>query len=209
MNAQTYLKQAFSEATGTSDYLRAYADRISRMALAIDADRLSAVVDVVERAIQDDHAIFVMGNGGSSASAAHFVNDLGPNSLVPGAPGVRILSLTDNVASLSAIANDAGYQYVFHMQLQAWLRRGDVVLAFSVSGNSPNIIEGATYAKRQGCSVVGFTGFDGGHLGRLADIHVNFPATPDEYGPVEDMFSVVGHAISGIVTMRRGRWLHH
>ena len=209
MSTRTYLKQSFQGAAGAPDYLKAYMSRVSEMALAIDVDRLGAVVELVEEAVAKDRAIFLMGNGGSSASAAHFVNDLGPNSLVGAAPGIRVFNLTDNVASFSAIANDSGYASVFRLQLQTWLRPGDLVMAFSVSGNSPNILDGVSFARQRGCPVIGFTGFDGGLLGAIADIHVNFPATSDEYGPVEDMFSVVGHAISGLVTMKRGRWLHH
>jgi D-sedoheptulose 7-phosphate isomerase len=209
MNNQPFLKQALGEAAGTAEYLQAYMGRVSQMVLAIDSVRLTAVVDAVEEIIAHDRAIFLMGNGGSSASAAHFVNDLGPNSLVADAPGVRVFNLTDNVASLSAVANDSGYESVFHLQLKTWLRPGDLVMGFSVSGNSPNVLKAAAFASENGCRVIGFTGFDGGKLGAFSDIHVNFPATCDEYGPVEDMFSVVGHAISGLITMRRGRWLHH
>lgn len=209
MITKTFLKQAFRDAAGTADYLKAYMDRVSKMVLAIDAVQLSAVVERVEQTILQDRAIFLMGNGGSSASAAHFSNDLGANSWVQEAPGVRVVNLTDNVATVSAIANDSGYESIFLIQLKAWLRPGDLVMAFSVSGNSPNIMAAVTFAKNQGCAVVGLTGSDGGHLGAVSDVHVNFPATSDEYGPVEDMFSIVGHAISGLVTMRRGRWLHH
>ena len=209
MSSEPFLKRAFRDSADPADYLSAYMTRISQMVLAVDAATLSRVVDLVERTIANDRTIFLMGNGGSSACAAHLVNDLGPNSLVRDAPGARVFSLTDNVTSLTALANDSGFNSVFALQLKTWLRPGDMVIAFSVSGNSPNILEGVAFARELGCAVVGFTGFDGGRLGALSDVHVNFPSTSDEYGPVEDMFSVVGHAISGLVAMRRGRWLHH
>jgi D-sedoheptulose 7-phosphate isomerase len=204
-----YLKTAFETAGSPSEYLGSYLARVAELARAADPAALGAVVRVVEDAIVNDRAIYLMGNGGSSAAASHFVNDIGPNSLAGDAPGVRVFNLTDNVASVTSTANDTGYDQVFALQLRAYLRPGDVVIAMSVSGNSPNILEGAAVAHAMGCPVVAFTGFEGGQLAAACDIHVNFASTADEYGPVEDLFSIAGHAITGFITMRRGRWLHH
>jgi D-sedoheptulose 7-phosphate isomerase len=209
MNAETFLKSTFKKSADAAGYIGSYMARIGQMVNAVDAAALSAVVEKLETAIEQDKSIFLLGNGGSSAAASHMVNDLGANSLTEGAPGVRIFNLTDNIASVTAAANDAGYEDIFLLQLKSYLRSGDLVIGFSVSGNSPNIIRALTYAREMGCATIGFTGFDGGQLRIISDVHVNFPSTKDEYGPVEDMFSIVGHAVSGFISMKRGRWLHH
>jgi D-sedoheptulose 7-phosphate isomerase len=203
------LKRTFEEAAGPADYVARVSRRMIELLEALDAQAVARVADALEEAGEAGNTIFVVGNGGSAAVASHFVNDLGVNSLVDGKKGFRVYSLTDNMSSLTAVANDLSYDDVFARQLQCNLQAGDVLIAMSVSGNSENIIRAVEYANEAGGFTIGFTGFDGGRLARSARHCVHLPTTKDEYGPVEDMFSIVCHLLSSFVSMRRGRFLHH
>lgn len=203
------LKQLFENSESAADFADGYSRRLVELLEKLDKTAVEVVVDVIERAVFDNRAIFLIGNGGSSAVASHLVNDLGPNSLISGKSGFRVFSLTDNIASVTAIANDAGYENIFAYQLEAYMQLGDIVIALSVSGNSENILRGVKHAKQHGGYTIGLTGFDGGQLAKMCDLNINIPTTRDEYGPVEDIFAVLGHMISNYLTMKRGRNLHH
>lgn len=203
------LKSLYANAGTTADYMAGYAELMATLVRSLDAVKCAELADLVERCAESRNTIFVMANGGSSAVASHFVNDLSVNSIVAGKKGFRVVSLTDNVESLTAVANDAGYENVFLFQLQCMMEPGDVVIGLSVSGNSPNILRAVEYANEHGAHTVGICGFDGGKLAQAAKTSMHFPSTRDEYGPVEDMFSVVFHAVSGYLTQKRGRPLHH
>lgn len=209
MNASPALKSIFASARSGTEYMASYADLMARLVGSLDAAKCAELAEQVERCAEGRNTIFVMANGGSSAVASHFVNDLSVNSIVAGKKGFRVVSLTDNVESLTAVANDAGYDNVFLFQLQCMMEPGDLVIGLSVSGNSPNILRAVEYANANGAHTVGLCGFDGGSLAKSAKSVMHFPSTRDEYGPVEDMFSVVFHAVSGYLTQKRGRPLHH
>jgi D-sedoheptulose 7-phosphate isomerase len=121
---------------------------------------------------------------------------------VEGAIPFRAVSLTDNVAVLTAIANDIAYADVFVRQLEGLLRPGDVVVAISASGNSPNVVRAIEYARSHGAVTVGLTGFDGGRLKALCDEAVHVATPPGEYGPVEDTHLVLDHLITGYLRAR-------
>jgi D-sedoheptulose 7-phosphate isomerase len=182
---------------------------MARLVEAMDADAIATIAELVERAAEDGKSVFVMANGGSAAVASHFVNDMGVNSIVARKKGFRVISLTDNVESVTAVANDAGYDNIFLYQLQCMMEPGDLVIGLSVSGNSENIVRAIEHANANGAHSVGLCGFDGGRLAKAATTVMHFPSTRDEYGPVEDAFSVVFHAVSGFLTQKRGRALHH
>lgn len=203
------LKQLFKDSESVSEYAIGYGERMAELLENLDATAVKNVTDVIERASVENRTIFVIGNGGSSAVASGLVNDLGPNSLVSDQPRFRLFSLTDNTESVTAIANDAGYENIFACQLQSSMQEGDVVIAMSVSGNSENIIRGVEYANQHSGYTIGWTGFEGGRLAEICDLCIHIPTTRDEYGPVEDMFSILAHIISGYLTMKRGRNLHH
>lgn len=203
------LKQLFTEAGSAAAYMRGYTDHMARLVASMDAEGLARIAELVERACDDARTIFVIANGGSAAVASHFVNDMGVNSLVAGRRGFRVVSLTDNVESVTAVANDAGYENVFLYQLRCMMEPGDLVIGLSVSGNSENVLRAIDYANENGAHSVGICGFAGGRLAKAAATVMHFPSSPDEYGPVEDAFSVVFHAVSGYLTQKRGRPLHH
>lgn len=203
------LKSLFDSTDSAEAYVQGFNQLMAQRVSEIDAAAVAAVVDALAAAFERGATVYVMANGGSAAVASHFVNDMGVNALVEGKPGCAVVSLTDNVESVTAVANDSGYENIFLYQLQCQIQPGDVVLAMSVSGNSENILRGVEYANENGAETIGFCGFDGGELRDTAQLTVHIPTTTDEYGPVEDIFSVLCHIVSGYIAMRRGRVLYH
>ena len=139
--------------------------------------------------------IFFIGNGGSAATASHFANDLAIGTKAWRRP-FRVISLTDNVAVLTAVANDYGYHEIFTAQLKTLMEPHDVVVAISASGNSPSVVAAIEWANAHGAVTVGLTGFDGGRLRTLAAQCVHVPTEAGEYGPVEDLHMIFDHLVS-------------
>lgn len=206
MNA---LESLYTNAATSEAYSSDYLEHMANVTKTIPSDGLPTLIDWMEEAANDDKTIFVVGNGGSGAVASHWVNDLGPNSVVPGKPGYRVMSLTDNGGSLTAIGNDASFDEVFTIQLKTFMRPGDVVIALSVSGNSPNIISAIEYANANGARTVGCSGMEGGKLSEIANHTIVIPSSKDDYGPVEDAFSIIMHISTSYLTMKKGRMLAH
>lgn len=184
-------------AEDAAKFTREYLADLTRALNAVDVERVSGIVDTLWNAYQDDRQIFFLGNGGSAASASHIVTDLTKGALghkgdVPARP-VRAFSLTDNLALISAWANDVGFHHVFLGQLRPYLREGDVVVGISASGNSENVLQAARYAREVGATVIGFTGFGGGKLNDLADL--GLVVDSNHYGVVEDVHMQLGHVI--------------
>jgi D-sedoheptulose 7-phosphate isomerase len=161
---------------------------------------LAAVGQVIE-AIQAAHKagkqIFVIGNGGSAATASHMMNDLCKGTLghkgdAPW-PRFKVLALTDNVSLMTAWANDTDYNHIFSEPLKNFAQPGDLLIAISASGNSPNIIAALAVAKQIGVKIIGFAGFGGGQLAQMADVVVTVPS--NDYGPVEDVHMILDHII--------------
>jgi D-sedoheptulose 7-phosphate isomerase len=140
------------------------------------------------------NTIFFIGNGGSAATASHFANDLQIGTRSPDLP-FKAISLSDNQAIITAVGNDFGYEEIFSKQLEALMEKGDLLVAISASGNSPNIVKGCLVAKQKSCLVVGLTGFDGGQLKKLSNLNIHIPSQKGEYGPVEDLHMIVNHLI--------------
>jgi D-sedoheptulose 7-phosphate isomerase len=181
-------------ATG-SDGAR-FADRyltyVSKVLSDIDREAIATFADALLAARERQAMIFFIGNGGSAATASHWVNDL---TRWRGKP-FRALSLTENVAMLTAIANDHGYDHVFRWQLENLMAAGDVLVAISASGNSPNIVEAVKYARAHDGLTVGLTGFDGGALRELVEINIHVPTSAGEYGPTEDAHLILDHLVT-------------
>jgi len=190
------LKSLFEGAPDSPGYAQGFLSLVARMLERVDAAAVANLAGLVEEAGSAGRTIYTLGNGGSAAVASHFVNDMGVNSWVAGKRGFRVCSLADNVASVTAVANDVSFEEIFRRQLACGMTSGDLVIALSVSGNSPNVIRAVEYANEAGGVTVGLCGFDGGRLARIAQHAVVIPSSKDEYGPVEDAFSVVFHAVS-------------
>jgi D-sedoheptulose 7-phosphate isomerase len=173
-------------------------DYLERLRAAIDGlprERLNQLGEILLRAYRVDKQVFVMGNGGSSSTASHLAADLAKNTIGPNMRRFRIMSLNENAAIVTALANDLGYENVFSEQLTSLVRAGDVLIAVSASGNSPNILNAMRYARSRSAEVVGLLGFDGGQAVGLADLSIVVPSS--DYGVVEDLHLVINHMLVG------------
>ncbi|MCL5270552.1 MAG: SIS domain-containing protein, partial [bacterium] len=163
------LANLFADSAGPADYVRGYIARLTELLGRVDADALARVIARIEQTYEAGRMIYLIANGGSAAVASHLVNDAVAGCDVDGQPPFRAVSLCDNVESITAIANDCGYDMIFALQLKTLLVPGDLVIAMSVSGNSGNILKGVEYARRHGATTIGWTGFDGGRLAERCD----------------------------------------
>jgi D-sedoheptulose 7-phosphate isomerase len=190
------LNRLFRESHSLADYAGRYAAYIAELLDQLDCAAIDRVGHLLEAARIQGRTIFIVGNGGSAATASHFACDLalGPRGF--GGKAYRAISLADNNALLTAAGNDLGYETVFSEQLKTLLAPDDVVLAISASGNSPNIVEAVEYANRIGAVTIGLTGFDGGRLRHVAREHIHISTPKGDYGPVEDLHLMVNHLIS-------------
>jgi D-sedoheptulose 7-phosphate isomerase len=179
---------------GTAAFAREYLERLHGTLDAIDPEAVSSFIEALLSARDRGARIFFLGNGGSAATASHFANDIGFSCRSWLRP-FRVTSLTDNSAVITAIANDFGYEEVFALQLKTALMPHDVVVAISVSGNSPNVVRAVEYANAVGAVTVGVTGFDGGRLRKIAHLSVHVPTRTGDYGPAEDAHMVIDHLV--------------
>jgi D-sedoheptulose 7-phosphate isomerase len=170
-----------------------YISTLQRTMDQLPQQLIADVIDVLQQARRKGSQVFILGNGGSASTASHFACDLAKNTRQEGQPHFRVIGLTDNMAMFSALANDQGYENVFSEQLASLIRPGDIVIAISASGNSQNVINAAEMAHRNESTVIGFTGFDGGRLGQLANINVHVNSNIIEH--VEDIHLMLEHLI--------------
>ena len=174
---------------GVKDYL----DRVCREIGRVEHAQVEAVAGLLEDAYHAGKFVFIIGNGGSGANASHLSEDLAKCILrdFEDQKRLKVLSLTDNTAGIMAWANDEGYERIFLEQLKNLASPGDLLLAISGSGNSPNILKAVDWANAHGMTTAGFTGFGGGKLMGLA--HHNVHAPIDDMGIVESLHQVVFH----------------
>ena len=141
--------------------------------------------------------IFVIGNGGSAVNVSAMANDLGFDILKKTKKKpFRIISLTDNNAINSAIANDVGFENLFVSQIQSLYKKGDMLIVLSVSGNSKNIINAAKWFKKKRGKIFGILGFDGGKLKKICSDYIIIKSKNGEYGPVEDLQLIINHILA-------------
>jgi len=171
------------------DYLLAAQDVLARVDHAI-VDRM---VDVIWRGYEEGRTLFLFGNGGSAALASHFACDIGKGTIAGKRKRLKTVALTDNVALITAWANDKAYDMIFAEQLESLAEKGDVALAISGSGNSPNVIRGLEAARRIGAETLVLTGFEGGQAKPLADLCLVVPS--DSMQLIEDAHLCATHAI--------------
>jgi D-sedoheptulose 7-phosphate isomerase len=176
-------------------FSESYIQKLKTLIDRIDLDRISDILDAIKKTVESKSRIYVIGNGGSSAIASHMVNDLGTGLRRRDIINFDIVSLADNTPVGTAIANDIGYENIFYMQLKGLLKKDDVIIAISCSGNSANIIKAVTYAREIGSTVIGCTGFDGGALRKLSDISFHIETPQGEYGLVEDVHTILDHLL--------------
>lgn len=156
-------------------------------------DRFKEIADALMSAYNGEKQIFIMGNGGSGATASHFACDINKGSCFELKKKFKVICLNDNVPTILAYANDLSYNKVFIEQLKNFLKEGDVVIGISGSGNSENVIQAVSYAKENNAKTIGLTGFDGGKLAQIADIPL--VASINDMQKVEDVHMIVVHML--------------
>jgi len=157
----------------------------------IDCTKIDQYADELFKAWRDDRTVYVFGNGGSAYCASHHVTDYIKTARVEGEKALRAVSLVDNLGLLTALGNDISYNDIFSYPLEAMAMSGDVAVAISCSGNSGNVVRALSWAKDNGLLTVAITGFAGGKVGKIADIHINI--ANENYGIIEDLQLSVGH----------------
>jgi D-sedoheptulose 7-phosphate isomerase len=174
---------------------RDYVDRVCREIQSLDLEQLENMSQVIEDAYHAGRFVFIIGNGGSGANASHLSEDLAKCTLhdFENQKRLKVLSLTDNTAGIMAWGNDEGYDRIFIEQLKNLASPGDVLLAISGSGNSPNILRAVEWANANGMTTLGITGFGGGKLKTLG--HHNLHVAVDDMGVVESLHLVAFHWI--------------
>ena len=176
-----------------TQWIADYLDAQKRAVDSVEPAEIAALVETLRLAWSRDQQIFAIGNGGSAANASHFAVDLGKGASDKLSRRFRVLSLTDNVAWMTALGNDYSYDEIFSRQLANYARKGDVLITASVSGNSPNLVKAFEYAKAQGVQTIALVGAKRGRLAELADQVVVIDDT--HYGRVEDVQMHILHIL--------------
>lgn len=184
-----------------AEFGRWYRDQSLTAWQSLDLAAVERLAVEVARCEKTRRTIWVMGNGGSAATASHLATDLSKTAHVKGRPRIKCVSLNDNTAYMTAIGNDIGFDEVYSIQLEALVEPRDLVIFVTGSGNSRNILEAARVAKKAGAVTAGLLGFDGGALKSLVDFHVLVAS--DQYGVLEDVHMSIGHIVTFWLKQRR------
>jgi len=162
----------------------------------IDNKDIFRIISLLRKTHDKKGKIYIIGNGGSASTASHIVNDLGIGLSKKNIMYFNIESLADNISVCTAISNDLGFENIFYEQIKNRLKKHDVLIAISCSGNSKNIIKAVEYANKKRVKVIGLTGFDGGTLKKLSNLNFHVKTKIGEYGIVEDLHIIFNHTIS-------------
>ena len=179
----------------TQNFTRNYVKKLQEALGKIDFDIIDQIITKLEKVHDNNGNIYIIGNGGSAATASHMANDLSIGLKLREIRNFKVESLSDNSAVCTAIANDIGYENIFYAQLKNKITSDDLLIAISCSGNSANIVKAVQYAKSQNTIIVGLTGFGGGKLLELSDIKFHINSDKGEYGLVEDLHMILDHII--------------
>lgn len=176
-----------------NEFLKLYLEQQRRALDSIPLEQVSALIRTFRKALEEDRQVFVFGNGGSASNASHFITDLGKSASDNAFRRFRCLSLNENLSWITAIGNDYAYEDVYLRQLQNYARPGDLVMALSVSGNSPNLVRAMEWSRNNGLHTIALVG---GKKGKLADIVQDVVVINEtHYGRVEDCQMHICHMI--------------
>jgi D-sedoheptulose 7-phosphate isomerase len=173
--------------------VRSYFSTVQELINKVPFEAVDRVVEALVSANRAGQTVYICGNGGSASTATHFGCDLAKRPIVAGQPRYRVIPLTDNNALMTALSNDIGYEVVFSEQLIPLVRKGDILIGISGSGNSKNVLNAVQVAKEAGAITIGFSGYDGGKLAPAVDISVHVPSF--NMAMVEDIHLMLEHAI--------------
>jgi len=178
--------------------VKEYLEQMQQVLRDLPLEPLYLIVDRLRQARRDGRRVYVMGNGGSAATATHMACDFSKNTVREGQPRFQAISLTDNMSIMTAYANDDGYENIFSEPLFTLGQRGDVVIAISGSGNSPNVLKGVQAACTLGITTIGLTGMGGGRLKDMVDLCLIVPSQRIEQ--VEDVHLIIDHLLTISIT---------
>jgi len=193
------LENFFSKNNSAELYAKEYINYLSDVFAQISLEDISKFINKLIDARNKSSTVYFIGNGGSAATASHFANDLAIGTRSHNLP-LKAVSLCDNNAILTAIANDYGYDQIFQKQLEVILKPEDLVVAISASGNSTNLINAINFANSRQVCTIGLTSFDGGKLKKISNLSVHIPALKGEYGPAEDGHMMLDHLVGSYLT---------
>jgi len=177
--------------------IKEYIDREIDTLKSLDVSSIDAVMAAILETYETGGTIYIFGNGGSASTASHFQNDFNKGLSEFLEKKFNFVCLNDNVPTIMAIANDLGYEHIFEFQLKGKLKKTDLVIGISGSGNSPNILNAIEYAKSQGIKTIGITGYDGGKLANIVDLSFNVPIHDMQI--TEDIHMVLDHLMMSIL----------
>ncbi|MCX6030985.1 MAG: SIS domain-containing protein [Chloroflexi bacterium] len=183
-----------STPTPDATTIETYLAGLGRTLTALPREPLLQILATLRQARTEGRRVFIFGNGGSAATGSHMACDFGKNTVRGGRPRLRVIALNDNMPTFSAYANDEGYDRVFAEPLATLAEAGDVAIAISGSGNSPNVLRAVEVGRGLGLTTIGLTGFAGGKLVNLVDICLVVPS--DSMEQVEDAHMVIDHVLT-------------
>jgi D-sedoheptulose 7-phosphate isomerase len=186
-----------------ADFLKNYMSGLKQALDSVPAEKFEELIQQLESAHHDGRQIFMMGNGGSGATASHIACDFNKGVSLGLEKRLRVISLNDNVAIMTAYANDVSYEDVFVEQLKNFLRPGDIVIGISGSGNSPNVLKAIEYANTAGAHTIGLTGYSGGKLAKLVRTSLNVPV--HDMQKAEDVHMILFHIAMQVLYTRLRR----
>ena len=175
------------------DFAAKYQRSLNETLGKLDTGKIDQAIEWFEQARDSGQTIFVAGNGGSASTASHFACDIVKGASFQREKRFRIMALTDNLATITAYSNDVSYECVFVEQMKNFAKPGDLFMAISGSGNSPNVVAAMDFANQTGLRTIALTGRDGGKLGPMANLNIHVPSP--HMGRIEDAHLVVCHTI--------------
>lgn len=183
-------------------FIDSYFEEVIKCIGLLERQPIEQMIEIILSAYRNDKKIYILGNGGGASTSSHMACDLGKGTLARvydrREKRLHVLSLTDNVALISAYANDISYDHIFLQQLRNLVERDDIVIAISGSGNTKNVLKAVYYSKRVGAKTIGLTGFKtGGKLAKIVDLSIIVKTS--HYGPLEDIHMMIGHLVAGCI----------
>lgn len=182
------------------DPIKRYFLENQRVLAEMPQEPIERMISLLYEAWREGHQVFIMGNGGSASTASHMANDLSKATIVPGMARMKVIALTDNIALITAWANDSSYENVFKEQLENLLETGDLVIGLSASGDSPNILRAVEFSRQHDAVTVGWTGLSGGRLKEVAEHCIHSPT--DDIGIIESVHLVLDHLVTQVLRQR-------
>ena len=189
-----YKKFPLKKISKSKEFYLEYINRKNSLLQKINFIELDKIINLLKKSFKNNNILYTCGNGGSSSLADHFTCDFIKQTNNQTRLKVKTISLASNFSLISAIANDVSYDKIFSFQIEKLCKKNDVLFLFSVSGNSPNLVEAIKVGKKIGMKIISFTGFDGGKLSKMSDHNINFPIA--NFGIVEDCHISIMHYLS-------------